>query len=36
MKMRLFGIAAALMALFGTTAAASTKLASTGCCPFCK
>lgn len=36
MKTKLFGIIAALLALFGTGAAAATKLAGTGCCPLCK
>jgi hypothetical protein len=36
MKMKLFGLAAAFIAMFGTAAAAATKMASTGCCPLCK
>jgi hypothetical protein len=36
MKMRLFGLAAALVAVFGSAAAAATKIESTGCCPLCK
>lgn len=36
MKTKLFGLAAALVALFTTTAAAASKLGATGCCPFCK
>lgn len=37
MKTKLFGVVAALVALFGTgAAAAATKLAGTGCCPLCK
>ena len=36
MKTKLFGVVAALMALFGTSAAAATKLAGTGGCPLCR
>ena len=36
MRIRLLGLAAALIAMFGTAAAAGTRLASTGCCPLCK
>ena len=36
MKMRLFGIAAALVAMSGTAAAAATKVAAAGCCPLCR
>jgi hypothetical protein len=36
MKTKLLGLAAALAALFATTAAAATKVAATGCCPLCK
>ena len=36
MKMKLFGLAAALVALFATTAAAATKVAASGCCPLCR
>jgi hypothetical protein len=36
MKTKLLGLAAALLAMFATTATAATKLAGTGCCPFCK
>jgi len=37
MKTRILGIAAALIALFTTTAMAATKVAANGgCCPFCK
>lgn len=36
MKMQLVGLAAALVAMFGTVATAATKMASTGCCPLCR
>lgn len=36
MKMKLIGLAAVLVAMFGTAAAAATKMASTGCCPLCR
>lgn len=37
MKARVLGVMAMVLALFGTTAAAATKVgASGGCCPFCK
>jgi hypothetical protein len=36
MKMRLLGLAAALVAVFGTAAAAATRVVSAGCCPLCK
>ncbi len=37
MKTRILGIAAALAALFTTTAMAATKVAANGgCCPFCR
>jgi hypothetical protein len=36
MKMKLIGLAAALVAMFGTAAAAATKIGSTGCCPLCR
>ena len=37
MKSKVLGIAAAMVALFTTTAVAATKVAeSGGCCPFCK
>jgi hypothetical protein len=36
MKMKLIGLAAALVAMFGTVAAAATKIGSTGCCPLCR
>jgi hypothetical protein len=36
MKIKLVGLAAALVAMFGTAAAAATKVASTGCCPLCR
>ena len=37
MKTKMIGIAAALVALFTTTAVAATKVAANGgCCPFCK
>lgn len=36
MKMRLAGIVAAFVAMFGTATAAATKMAATGCCPLCK
>jgi hypothetical protein len=36
MKMKLFGLAAAFVTMFGTAAAAATKVAATGCCPLCR
>ena len=36
MRHRLMAVAAVLVALFTTTAAAATKVAESGCCPFCK
>jgi hypothetical protein len=36
MKMKLAGMVAALIALFGTGAAAATKVAGTGGCPLCR
>ena len=36
MKAKLFGIVAAVTALFATTASAATKFAGTGGCPLCK
>jgi hypothetical protein len=36
MKARLMGLMALLLAVFGTTAAAATRVAGTGCCPLCK
>ena len=36
MKTRLVGVMAMLVAVFGTTAAAATKLCGSGCCPLCK
>jgi hypothetical protein len=36
MKLKLVGLAAALVAMFGTAAAAATKMAATGCCPLCR
>jgi hypothetical protein len=36
MNVKLMGLAAAFVAMFGTAAAAATKLASTGCCPLCQ
>lgn len=37
MRTRLWGLAAMLLGLFGTTAAAATKVAANGgCCPFCR
>jgi len=35
MKPKLFGIAAALLALFATKAATATAAVSSGCCPLC-
>jgi hypothetical protein len=36
MKMRLLGLAAAFVALFGSVAAAATTASATGCCPLCR
>lgn len=36
MKTKLLALTAAAFALFATAAAAATKVAGTGCCPFCK
>jgi len=36
MKAKLIGLAAALVALFATVAAAATKVAATGGCPLCR
>lgn len=36
MKAKLVGLMAMLLAVFGTTAAAATKAAGSGCCPLCK
>ena len=36
MKSKLVALAAAVFALFATTAAAATKLGSTGCCALCR
>jgi hypothetical protein len=36
MKTKTLGLAAALLALLATTAAAATKVAGTGCCPLCR
>lgn len=36
MKMRMLGIAVALVAMFGTVAAAASKVAAAGCCPLCR
>jgi hypothetical protein len=33
MKTKLFGLAAALVALFATTVSAATNAAASGCCP---
>lgn len=37
MKARILGLMAMMLAVFGTTANAATKMAASGgCCPFCK
>jgi hypothetical protein len=36
MKLRLLALATAFIAMFGTAAAAATKVAATGCCPLCR
>jgi len=36
MKAKLVGLMAVVVAVFGTTAAAATKVAASGCCPLCK
>ena len=36
MKTKLFGLTAALVALLATATAAATKVAGSGCCPFCR
>lgn len=36
MKAKLVGLMAMLLAVFGTTAAAATKVAGSGCCPLCR
>jgi hypothetical protein len=36
MRNKLTALVAVLVALFTTTAAAATKVAESGCCPFCK
>ena len=37
MKAKLIGLMAMVLAVFGTTAAAATKVAASGgCCPLCK
>jgi hypothetical protein len=36
MKTKWVAMTAAVFALFASTAAAATRLAGTGCCPFCK
>jgi hypothetical protein len=36
MKTKLSAVIVALFGLFATTAVAATRVAATGCCPFCK
>jgi hypothetical protein len=37
MKAKMIGLMAMVLAVFGTTAAAATKVAASGgCCPFCR